>query len=70
MMLQALLPSRYRVQYNPLKTERRVELLAVALLGGVLLWLLLVLIWSVSSDGPAPLPPAQDSLAVQNLLVG
>ena len=69
MMLQALLPSRYRVQYNPLKTERRVELLAVALLGGVLFWLLLVLIWSVSSDGPAPLPPAQDSLAVQNLLL-
>ena len=61
------LPQRYRVTDNPLKTERRVELVVAALLALLLLWLLLGLLRQGLMTGPASLPPAADSLMVEAL---
>lgn len=62
------LPSRYRVTSEPLKTERRLELAVIASVAFVLLWLVLGVGVNALSNGPAPLPPAEDSLVVTPLL--
>ena len=67
MKLAQWLPARYRVQQNPLKTERWAELVALSVLGLIGLRLLLGLLGLAVDGGPEPLRPAQDSLAVQTL---
>ncbi len=62
-----LLPQRYQVTENPLKTERQVELAVVILLALLLLWFLVGLLRQGLMTGPAPLPPAADSLMVEAL---
>jgi hypothetical protein len=61
------LRARYAVREEPLKTERRVELVVVALAGTALLLLLLVIGRFLSSAAVRPVEPAPDSLRVAEL---
>ena len=59
--------TRYQVQQNPLKTERRIELAAIFLLFLLLAIMLTGGLGLVSSQGPEPVLPSADSLAAQEL---
>ena len=61
------LVTRYQVQQNPLKTERRIELLALMLLLLVLMTMVLGGFKSIASHEPESIFPSADSLAVQKL---
>ena len=61
------LPKRYLVTENPQKTERRVELAALVLLVLFVLGSVLGGIRLAADAGPAPVLPANDSLATQDL---
>lgn len=64
--LQAVL-ARYQVQQNPLKTERRVELAAIALLILLLASAIFGGLGLVAGQGPRPVLPSADSLEAQKL---
>ncbi|EAW42543.1 hypothetical protein MGP2080_07362 [marine gamma proteobacterium HTCC2080] len=59
--------TRYQVQQNPLKTERRIELAVLVLLVLLLVSAVLGGIRLVASNEPEPVFPSADSLAVQTL---
>ena len=59
--------TRYQVQQNPLKTERRIELAAIFLLFLLMAIMLTGGLGLVSSQGPEPVLPSADSLAAQEL---
>ena len=59
--------TRYQVQQNPLKTERRIELAAIFLLFLLLASMLAGGVGLVASQGPEPVLPSADSLAAQEL---
>jgi hypothetical protein len=59
--------TRYQVQQNPLKTERRIELAVLVLLVLLLFSAVLGGFRLVASNEPAPVFPSADSLAVQAL---
>ena len=59
--------TRYQVQQNPLKTERRIELAVLVLLVLLLTSAVLGGFRLVASNEPAPVFPSADSLAVQAL---
>ena len=59
--------TRYQVQQNPLKTERRIELAVLALLVLLLFSAVLGGFRLVASNEPDPVFPSADSLAVQAL---
>ncbi len=59
--------TRYQVQQNPLKTERRIELAAIFLLFLLMAIMLAGGVGLVSSQGPEPVLPSADSLAAQEL---
>lgn len=62
--------TRYQVQQNPLKTERRIELVVLALLALLLVSLVFGGLRLVASSGLDPVFPSADSLAVQTLQLG
>ena len=62
-------PERYRVMENPLRTERRVELIVLGLVIVLIFWLATGLVRLMVSSGPQPVLPAEDSLEVQGLLL-
>ncbi len=62
--------TRYQVQQNPLKTERRIELVVLALLALLLVSLVFGGLRLVASSGLEPVFPSVDSLAVQTLQLG
>lgn len=62
-----MLMTRYQVQQNPLKTERRIELAALILLVLVLTSMVLGGFRSIASSNPESIFPSADSLAVQKL---
>ena len=64
------LKTRYRGAAPPLRTERRVELVLLALLVIVLLQMLWFLADKLSSPSIDPLPPAADSIRVVALATG
>lgn len=70
MNLNAMLPARYSVRENPLKTERRLELAAIVLVVLIVLALVLGLAGQAASGGPSALPPAADSLKLKVLRLG
>ena len=59
--------TRYQVQQNPLKTERRIELAVLVLLVLLLVSAVLGGIRLVASNEPEPVFPSADSLAVHTL---
>ena len=59
--------TRYQVQQNPLKTERRIELAVLVLLALLGTSAVLSGLRSVASNEPDPVFPSADSLAVQAL---
>ena len=61
------LVTRYQVQQNPLKTERRIELAVLVLLALLVTSAVLSGLRSVASNEPDPVFPSADSLAVQAL---
>ena len=64
------LKTRYRTAAPPLRTERRVELVLLALLVIVLLQMFWFLADKLSSPSIDPLPPAADSIRVVALATG
>ncbi|EED34611.1 conserved hypothetical protein [Luminiphilus syltensis NOR5-1B] len=62
------LKARYRVAEDPLRSERRLELVVVILAAVLLFWIVLGTLSLVISSGPDPLPPAADSLEVSESL--
>ena len=62
-----LLPRRYLATENPQRTERRVELAALVLLMLFVVGSVLGGIHLAVDGGPAPVLPATDSLATQDL---
>ena len=62
--------TRYQVQQNPLKTERRIELVVLALLALLLVSLVFGGLKLVASSELEPVFPSADSLAVQTLQLG
>ena len=59
--------ARYSASYDPVRTERRLELVVVVLALFLLLQVLLSLVQLVAYDGPAPRAPATDALTVADL---
>jgi hypothetical protein len=59
--------TRYQVQQNPLKTERRIELAAIFLLFFLLAITVVGGLGLVSGQGPEPVLPSADSLAAKEL---
>ncbi|WP_435214588.1 hypothetical protein ACMAY6_03830 [Luminiphilus sp. nBUS_16] len=59
--------TRYQVQHNPLKTERRIELAVLVLLALLVISAVLGGFRLVASSEPEPVFPSADSLAVQAL---
>jgi len=68
MMSLARLAERYRVQQNPLRSERRVELACLLLLLILLLQLAWVAARALLPPTPAPVEPAASSLTVADQL--
>ncbi len=66
-MQSVSLLSRYRVADNPQKTERRVELVFLAVLLLLVLWIALGFMGYAASGAPDPVAPASDSLQVKRL---
>ena len=66
-MQSASLLSRYRVADNPQKTERRVELVFLAVLLLLVAWIVLGFMRYAASGAPDPVAPASDSLQVKRL---
>ena len=66
-MILTTLTRRYKVSREPLRSERRVELVVVALALVILLQLLLLGARYLSPVAIDPLPPAPDSLSVRAL---
>lgn len=68
MITPGALLQRYRADADPLRTERRVELVAVVLVGVLLLQLLYTLLRLGMDSSPRPVAPTADALAVAGAL--
>lgn len=67
MNVMSFLPPRYAVTDNPLKTERRVELVFILLLIVLGAWLLVGFLGNAANTEPDPITPASDSLQISAL---